>query len=258
MQKWLLSSAFVLALVPTYGCGGALATSDSSTAADSADTADLTTSLSALTTDGVDMTAASDGAAATTAATRVKTLLQPSSCITVTTAVNVNTYTFAGCTGPYGLVSVNGTLTATYTKAGNAITVVLASQNLTANGAKLTLQATSVVSGTGTSRTATVNSSSSATTARGGQVAHTGSYTASWDGSCVSLDGAFTTRVGLISWATVVAGYKRCQNSCPQSGTVSISANNGSATVVNFNGSASATYTTSDGKVGSFMLGCGG
>lgn len=258
-MKALRNSLFVLALSPLVACGGSLAQSDDGqTAADSADTADVTTALSSLTSDGSDMAAATGDAAAAGAKAGVMAKLNPSGCVTANAVANVVSYTFNNCTGPYGLVKLTGTVTATYTKAnaGASLAVALTSTNLAVNGAQVSLNSTSVISGPPTARTATVTTMSSATTANGKSISHSGAYTAKWDGMCVSLDGAFSTKVGLASWNTVVTGYKRCSGVCPESGKVVINGAGGTATI-SYTGSAVALVLTSGGDSGTITLACG-
>src|SRR4051812_20539041 len=117
MTKTLRSALYSLVLAPLLvaSCGGVGASdNDGENAADSADSASVTASLSSLTTDGVDMTATTSAAAATSAQVKAMTLLQPTACATAQVVGSVVTYTFNGCTGPYGLVSLTGSLTATY------------------------------------------------------------------------------------------------------------------------------------------------
>lgn len=259
MKKTLRSALYALVLSPLAlaACGGSggIAT-DGENAADSADTASVTASMSSLTTDGVDATATTSAAAAASAQAKAMTLLQPQGCATAQATGSTVNYTFNNCTGPYGLVNLSGQVAANYTLvAGGGVTVTLSGTNLKANGSTVTLNATAVVTGTAGNRQATVTSSTSAQTSRGRTISHSGSYTAGWDGSCLTLTGAFTTQIGLLGWSTSITNYKRCQGMCPASGTVVITAGANTATVT-FAGNATVTFTDNKGDTGTVTLLC--
>ena len=257
MKKTLHNAAYALPLF-LVACGGtATATSDGENAADSADTASLTASMSSLTTDGVDASVTTSSAAATSALTKAMTLLQPQGCATAKVDANIVTYTFNGCTGPYGLVSLSGTVVASYAmvSGGGGVTVTMLGANLQANGNSVSLNATSTVSGLGATRQAMVSSMTSAVTARGQRISHSGNYTAAWDGTCLTLNGAFSTQIGLLGWSTAITNYKRCQGMCPASGSVVITAGTSSATVT-YSGSATAMYKDDKGNSGTVTLSC--
>lgn len=243
------------ALFPLAGCGRA-DSSDGEVAADSTDTADLTAALTSTTTDGIDPAATTSAAAATTAEAKAKTFFQPSGCLTTQVTGPQVAYTFNGCTGPYGLVNLKGSITGTYAIAGGQTTIALKGQGLTANNTPLNLDAAVVLTGAAGSRTAAVTSKTSATTPRGRTVEHSGSYVTTWDSQCLTLSGTFSTRVGLVSWMTAIASYKRCQNACPQSGSVVITAGT-SAVTVTFGGGATAQVVTAKGDTATVPLFCG-
>lgn len=259
MKKTLRSTLFALALSPLAlsACGGAAGIStDGENAADSADTASVTASMSSLTTDGVDASATTADAAAMSAQVKAMALLQPQGCATAVVTGSSVAYTFNNCTGPYGLLNLSGNVTANYTMvAGGGVTVTLSGSNLKANGSTVTLNATAIVTGTAGSRQAAVTSSTSAQTSRGRTISHSGNYTAGWDGSCLSLNGSFTTQIGLLGWSTTIANYKRCQGMCPASGTVVITAGANTATVT-FANSATVTFTDNKGNTGTVTLQC--
>lgn len=258
MKKTLRSSLSALVLSPLLlaACGGSAAiATDGENAADSADTASVTASMSSLTTDGVDASATTAAAAATSAQVKAMALLSPQGCATAQVVGSTVNYTLTGCSGPYGLLNVTGAVSATYAVAAGTVTVTLSGANLKANGSTVNLNATAVVTGAAGSRQAMVTSSTSAQTARGRTITHSGSYTAGWDGTCLTLSGAFTTQIGLIGWSTSVTNYKRCQGMCPASGVVVITAGNNTATVT-FAGGATVNYTDSRGDSGTVTLSC--
>src|SRR3954451_13078589 len=98
MQKTLRNAVYALVISPLFliSCGGAAtSSSDGDNAADSADTASLTASMSSLTTDGVDASATTGATAASSAMVKALTLLQPANCATATVTASTVSYTFA-------------------------------------------------------------------------------------------------------------------------------------------------------------------
>lgn len=247
-----IRTALLVASLSITACG-APADEDAEVAADSADTADVTSALTATTTaplSGMPMT----GAAAASSAAAAATSFTPAGCATATVTQNTVVYTLSGCSGPYGLALVKGTISATFSpQLGGAIKVDLSAPSLETKHGKVAVAATALVMGS----SAQVTTTTSATSTRGRTVSHTGSYGASWDGSCLSLSGSFTTTAGAKTWATTVTGYKRCQGQCPQSGTIAISAAASQVTLT-FSGSTSATVSGSGGRQGTVPLLCGG
>jgi hypothetical protein len=201
------------------------------------------------------------GEAAATDATAITARFMPAGCATVTTNKNVNTYTFTNCTGPYGLLELNGTATVTFTPMlGGKVKVELAAQDFKISTASVNLAATCVLTTGVTQQSATVTTSSSATNARGESAAHSGSYTAGWDQSCMTLNGTFTTTVGNVAWSTVIANFRQCTGMCPDSGgTVTVSSERGGSITVHYTngGTAEVTTTTAGGTRGMIVLSCG-
>jgi hypothetical protein len=201
------------------------------------------------------------GEAAATDATAITASFTPAGCATVTTNKNVNTYTFAKCTGPYGLLKLDGTVTATFTPMlGGKVKVELAANAFKISTVSVNLAATAVLTPGVTQQSADVTTSSSATNARGESAAHSGSYTAGWDATCVSLNGTFTTTVGAVAWSTVIANFRQCTDKCPDSGgTVTVSTQRGGSITVHYTngGTAEVTTTTAGGTRGMIVLSCG-
>lgn len=256
----LCKSLPVLALgaLAVFGCGGTANNNDDSLAADSTDTADQVSALSSLSSEGVDPSTGPTHAAAAQAAATAVTAKLSSGCVTTHVVGNQVTYTMNNCTGPYGLVSVTGALTATYTVQGTGtaatLTIVLSGTAIKINGASLNVNSTAVISGPTTNRTAVVNSNTTAVSARGNSITHAGNYTAGWDGVCLSMTGNFQTRAGLFNFMTQVDSYKRCLNHCPTQGTITFTGN-AHTTTLTFNGTASASIMI-DGRSGNLSLFC--
>ncbi|MBI5517626.1 MAG: hypothetical protein HY909_27900 [Deltaproteobacteria bacterium] len=253
-QYTRLASSLALAL-GLAGCGGA-DDDEASASADSVDTASSTASLLTVSADPA-MTSVVPSAAATMAAARAGTYLQPPSCVQATaTGATVN-YTLTNCSGPYGLAQASGTVTAVFSMQGAAVGVALTGNLTFARGARLNVNASAVVTASGTGRTATVTTMSSGTGARGQSVTHNGSYTAAWDTAamCLSLSGSFmTTSLGR-SFSTTVANFRKCAGACPQSGTVAVSAA-GRTVTLTYSGANTASWS-SGSRSGTVALFCG-
>lgn len=249
MRKMTLSLLFVL---PLFACGGAQ--DDGETAADSAEAASVTSALTATVTAPVSATDVTGASAARSAAGATQHF-QPAGCATAVVNQNVVTYTLKGCSGPYGLAQVSGTVTATFT-GGVGTKVDLAGQGVSANRSTLTLAASATITGPEGMRTAQVSSTTSATGPNGRTVNHSGAYTASWDGMCLGLAGSFTTASAGQSFATSFTSYKRCQGGCP-SGSISIMRSGGASVTVTYSGGTTAEVSTGAGRSGTLTLACG-
>ena len=236
-------------------CG---APSDEENADITADSSDDTSSTTALLTMAAEPaeTAMTPEAAAVTVSNSAPRYLFPAGCATATASGNVVTYQINNCTGPHGLVNLNGTLTATYSdRTANGWTVRLTG-DVRANSAQLRPDATAVVTYTNGVRTANVSVRGSGTGRRGVQYTRSGMYTTTWDGNCVSVNGAVSTTANGVTGTVTATNYRRCRGQCPAAGSqVAFSGPNGSVSV-SFSGAASATFTGSRGRSVTVALFC--
>lgn len=150
---------------------------------------------------------------------------KPAGCITTTLASNVATHVFAGCTGPYGLVDFNGTVTSTYVRANGALTVTHEATGFKANGAAVSGKRVVVYSKSGSVITKHRTGSWTGTTKKGKAFAHDADFTSTWDSAtkCVTRDGSAQTTIAARELSRSVTGYKRCgigSLGCPESGTI--------------------------------------
>jgi hypothetical protein len=198
--------------------------------------------------------------AADAVASAVGQYFSPSSCAAATRNVNVVTIQLSGCSGPLGLSAANGTISATITVDIHGLHVEV-DGNVTVGSAKLQLKSNGTASISADLRTKTlqIESSGGGTGPLGNNVAHTGSYTLSWEGGgtgCATIDGTFTGVGSRSDTASIViAGYKRCSGQCPQAGTVTSTFPGGSLSVV-YNGTSTAQCTSSAGGMQAFTLAC--
>jgi hypothetical protein len=189
---------------------------------------------------------------------KITSLFMPAGCATVTTVMNVDTFTFTRCTGPYGLLKLDGTVTATFTPMNTMVKIDLAATGLKISTATVDVTASALVTPGVTQDSATITSTSSGTNARGETATRSGSYSAGWDGMCLTLDGTFMTTIGNLSWSTVVSNFRQCSGMCPDSGgTVTLTGMNGASVTVHYTNGASAEVTTSGATRGMILLICG-
>jgi hypothetical protein len=197
--------------------------------------------------------------AANMAGAGAKTFWQPATCVTSSQVQNVVTYTLNNCTGPYGLVHVTGSVVATYTADSSGIHAALVTNGLMVNGATMSLNSQADYSVNGPAKSLTVNTMGSGTGAFGNTITRQGSYTLTWNDAsqCGTLDGAWSTGIDSATWSTSITGYAQCKDHCPSSGTLSHTGGISHVTwTVTFDGTATAKWSSSRGRSGTFGLLC--
>jgi hypothetical protein len=190
---------------------------------------------------------------------------QPAGCLVVTddTASSTATYVFSGCTGPHGLVTVDGTLTVAYSAPSSTELKLTFSidQPFTITGAagrKATIDAWAAsadVTASGTNldtRTLDWSGRLSGTTRRGTAFDHSSTWQLSWTigGDCLGESGSSSGQAGALSVTTTVSDYQVCADTCPAAGseiTVTDSTNDLSYDLTY--GTDTATYTGPLGKM---------
>ena len=238
---------------------------DSNLAADSITTADQVWSLTALTSDSVmlNMAGLNSNTAAFFAQNGTAANLENQGCLTSMFSGNVVTFTAAQCQGSkYGVKGLNGTLRATYTVTGTGapytLKVDLSGTGIQVNGATIDIGSSAIITVAGTGRTAMVTPTpnTKASGRYGNMITFAGSYTAGWDGMCTTLEGNFSTKVGSLSWMTVIDSYKRCINSCPAAGGSITVDSDRHATTLSFTNNAMPNKTIDGKQAGTFLLFC--
>ena len=262
MHNTLISRAFLLSLVVlALGCGGG--DPEAVSAEDADESVTVTSTESALTAEVADEVAqpASSTAdqLAATATARVPAHFTPSGCATAVQAGPKVTYTLTNCTGRYGLVSVTGTVVATYSRAGaGGVAVQVTSTGLKANQATIDVNATVVSTQAGTVKTATVSSNATGTGPRGAALTRNGDYVVTYDEAteCITVNGSWKTGSGARQSTTAVANYARCKGACPTSGSIVHDTSRGPVVTIVYSGQATATWSTSGGRTGTLNLIC--
>ncbi len=179
-----------------------------------------------------------------------------SGCAKVTQNGTDVTITYTDCTGPRGLVHVSGVLDVAITVSGTTITAHGTSSDMQINRANLVIDATATYTVTGTSKTLTVQTNGSGTGPRGNEIEHQGNYTVTWDAAsqCRSIDGQWQTDLGVRERSNDVS-LSRCDGGCP-TGTLTHHFLAGASLTITFDGTATATWSASNGKSGTVALSC--
>jgi hypothetical protein len=188
---------------------------------------------------------------------------QPAGCLTVTKdpASSTNTYTFADCTGPLGLVHLNGTVTVKYTLAANQLTLQFSASNFEINRATISSwQANAVITANGAAREMTWSAQLSGTTGGGRQFSRTNNKDIKWTvgEACIAISGQSQGNISGHDLQTTITDYQRCADSCPEAGSEITIKNldNGDSIDIKYSGGPEATLTL-NGKSESIGLACG-
>lgn len=254
---------FVIAasFLSLVGCGGARSGSDSfateaAAATDSVEAAQAQAALVATTVEGATFQV-NNNASAQAAADSVTAAMTPTGCATSVVTNNQVVYNFSNCTGSYGLVALNGSITATYTSTLTTVSVQLTSSNLTLNQLALQLTGTATYTA-GATQTISFATTSTATGSRGHTVTASGTMTIGFTAStdCTTYAGNWNIGLDQVSWSTMTTNYQRCGTACPASGTVTLTGP-AHALTLTFDGTSSLDYTTSTGETGTVTLSCG-
>lgn len=188
---------------------------------------------------------------------------QPAGCeqTTVDKSGQSASFVFNGCTGPLGLVEVTGAVNLTWQTANDQLTLDFSAQGLKINRATIdSWQATAVVTASGNQRTMTWNATLSGTTGRGRSFDRTNQKTLQWTAgvACLEVSGQSTGDILGAKLQTTFTSWKRCADSCPQSGSEIQVKNlgNGDDIDIKYLGGPDADLTL-DGKTEEIGLACG-
>lgn len=254
----LRPTASLTALVASLAaCGGGVDTEEYNAAADGMDGNSVTSSVLAVVSEPASAAMTGD-AAAMASSQRASTYFLPAGCVTAVPSGATVAYTFTNCTGPYGLVLINGTVNATFSNRTATGWTVQTSGEVRLNRAVHRPNATAVVSYASGTRTAMVTVNGSGTGPRGTAYATSGGYTSTWDGACLGLNGAVTVTANGQSLTVAATNWRRCRGECPAAGaSVSLTAPGGTATIA-YSGGPTATATGPRGGTATVNLFCGG
>jgi hypothetical protein len=247
---------FALVSLATFaaGCAAKKGSSSSIDAQDSADSADANassaqdshfTQLFASSVTSNDPAAAADGNVPVNQ-------MWPAGCATRkkvdATTVKI---TLSNCTGPFGLVKVNGDLTAKFSAGANgALHVEVASENLTANTHPVSESGSGDITVSGSIRTVAWQGEWTRLNALGETVAHASDVTIAIDSAslCGSVSGTAKTNVATREIDATISGYKICklasgEDGCPSGEIAFRRVTTGRTLTVDFDGTAEAKVT---------------
>jgi len=258
----------------TSGSDGALGTDESQLVADNTEASDTDDTMESGVEEPLSGSTVEDPGTPAIAATQDDVLAQiktnpgkffkPAGCLTTTLAANVATHVFKGCTGPYGLVDFNGTITSTYVLANGSLTITHAASGFKANGAQIDGQRVVVYTKSGDVVTKHRTGNWTGTTKSGKAFSHTADFTSTWDAAtkCITRDGTADTTVAAREFSHTISGYKRCGIGllgCPESGKIVLERTKGavSASVtIDFLGGRDFTVTGPKGNTVTEELVC--
>jgi hypothetical protein len=176
--------------------------------------------------EGAEVTVTLDAAGAAEASkTNAGTFFKPAGCLVTTVAGNVVTRVFSDCTGPYGYVHLTGTITSTWSKITDGVSVKHEAKEFLVNGAVIDHVVTVAYTRAGGVYQKTRHASSNGITARGHAITHAADFVTKYDAitKCLARDGAGQTTIAGRALSRTVTGYQRCgigSGGCPKGGQI--------------------------------------
>ncbi|HEX2572139.1 MAG TPA: hypothetical protein VH877_21525 [Polyangia bacterium] len=246
----------LLAAVPGCGASSGNTSRDVSASVDALEAAAVEAALLAIQFDGGSQTL-TDVEAAQRAAANMTQALTPAGCVTAQVTSNVIAYTLDGCSGPYGLRQLSGGFSTALAVIDGRLLACVAANGLRAGTARVDMSTWAPV---GATTTTTDQSTGSGTGLRGTSYERNGRYTVSWDGSCLTLSGAWSTTDSGRRWDTTVTRYGSCTGQCPEAGSV-VTLSGGElsrAVTITYDGDNTAEWTAAGQQRETISLSCGG
>jgi hypothetical protein len=192
--------------------------------------------------------------------------LWPSGCVTrAQTGPSQVTVTFTDCTGPFGLVHIDGQEVVDFAAApSGALQATIRGVGLTADGRPITQSATAVITFPGSNTRAVAwNGSWQRTNDLGEIVQHTSDLRISLDLSagCRTINGSAQTHVDAREVNTTITGYEMChdamgQEGCPSGSVDHVGVTSGKTVEIHFNGTSEAQVTGARGDTFQVPLVC--
>lgn len=169
------------------------------------------------------------------------------------------TYVFSGCTGPFGLRRLTGTVVIGYARpaTGQGISLTLTAKDLEVGRATLSLTARATVSVEGTTRTSTWEAELEGKSARDRAFSRSvqRTITSTAGEACITTTGRSTGKVEGEALTVTLDKLTRCRGACPEAGG-RITVEGASGTVdIAFDGTSEAKVTR-DGVTKSVTLAC--
>lgn len=153
-----------------------------------------------------------------------KAFFQPSGCLVVTDdpATKTATYVFSGCTGPYGITHVTGTVVVTYSSSGpTQLTLGYSATGLEINAATIDWNATANITANGMARDMVWSGHFTGTTGHGRAIERTNNKEFKWTVGvpCLSVSGTSDGTVTGRELKTTIKSWSQCARSCPEAGS---------------------------------------
>jgi hypothetical protein len=198
------------------------------------------------------------------------TLLWPVGCVTRTrdaSDADVVHVTFTDCTGPFGLVHINGEEVVTFSTAGNGhLLARIVGMNLTSNGQPITQHPATadITFPTATTRNVVWQGTFSRVNDAGDTVTHQSDVQITVDltAACRTSSGTAITNVGSRTVVTAVTDYEVCRDTstglegCPSGMVVHTGRPSGKTVTVRFDASSNAQVTGPRGNTFEVPLVC--
>jgi hypothetical protein len=173
--------------------------------------------------------------------------------------------TFNDCTGPFGLVHLNGGVDVVFSKnASGGLHAAHTSVNLTANGVQVTFSASADITVSGTTRSVAWQGNWNRTNEEGDVIVHTSNLTITIDtvAKCATTNGTAVTTVDAREVDSTINGYEVCEvggiELCPKAGTITHThKSSGRSVSVSFDGTNEATFTGPNGGTVKVQMVCG-
>jgi hypothetical protein len=220
-------------------------------------------SLASLVFDAVNMAAADPAVAAGQLAAATATCASYARDMNDTHSVDA---TLTGCTGPFQLTSVSGSVTVTFSAgAGGALHAVIPAVDLGSSSGTVVFGGTADITfPSATARNVVWQGTWGVTDAGGDAVAHTSDLQIDVDlaADCRTASGSTKTEVGSRWLGTTLSDYKVCRDAttgvegCPSGSVVHTGSPSGRVITIDFDDSATALVTGPRGDTEAVTLGC--
>ncbi len=225
-------------------------------AVDSADTSTAESSLLAASIDGLVLgqISANPNEVSAAISARFSARFSPAGCATSALSNATLTIDFDNCTGPRGLGHVDGSLELSVTNAtATAITLSAKTTDMELGGSTISFDTNATYALVDGKLSLAVDSTSSGVGPFGHEVEHEGNFLTTWDLSCSTVEGSWsTTRDGRTGSLDV--DVRRCAGSCA-TGTITRTTRDGRTIEITLDGSV-AVWASSTGRNGTFALRC--
>ncbi len=196
------------------------------------------------------------------AAAAAGTNFSPKGCATATAAGSTVNYSFSNCaTGPLGATAINGTLAVSFTAMTDGMHISMISAGLKVGTSTVNMNRQGIFTQNGTSRSFLITGDTSSVSGPLGTINYQNTQgTLNWIAGSTCATYSATENVSLNGAALTVtqSNIMRCGDLCRQSGSVKVVDAGGGSIILTYAGTATATFTESNGNAGQVTLACGG